>query len=474
MRMPPPKFATERDPSRPTRGTRQAAFADIWLQQPLMPWQQLVADVAGELNHDGHPVYPLVVVTLPRQAGKSHLALTKTGERCFSRPNTRSWYTAQTGGDARDQFLKFVDENIAGRPMEKMIRTLRGNGHEVMKFPNGSSLRPHPPTEAALHGKQSDVNDIDEAWEFDELQGKALLQAIAPTQLTRPGAQTWIWSAGGTAASTWLASLVARGRGGDPSMAYFEWGIPDDLDINDLEAVASHHPAYGHTITLDSIRNIRTGAFADDDPGFARAIGNRWTEIIGGAIPADVWEAARYEHPIPDDAHIAYAAATSLDRTQTAIVAAAEVDGVVVVEVLDILPPRTSETAATVVAGWAGSADLAVDRIGPSASLADSLTRTRSNLLDLTTRDVGAACANFIDGLTAGSIKVRPHPALDDSVRVAAKRGLGDGAYLWARKTAGSPIAALEAATLAVWALGHRAPVASKPKLYFPGEEIAS
>jgi hypothetical protein len=88
-----------------------------------------------------------------------------------------------------------------------------------MKFPNLSQLRPHPPTEAALHGKQSDRNDIDEAWAFEEVRGKALMQAVAPTQLTRPHAQTFIWSAGGTAGSTWLADLVARGRGGDPGIA---------------------------------------------------------------------------------------------------------------------------------------------------------------------------------------------------------------------------------------------------------------
>ena len=76
-----PKFATPRDPSRPTRGTRQGQFARIWLGQPFMPWQQQLADVAGELRPDGLPVYPMVVATLQRRAGKSHLCMARKGER---------------------------------------------------------------------------------------------------------------------------------------------------------------------------------------------------------------------------------------------------------------------------------------------------------------------------------------------------------------------------------------------------------
>jgi hypothetical protein len=174
---PSPKFATERNPERPTLGTLQRRFADVWLgpvptcrgcgsQHGLMPWQGYVADVAGELVQDAvtglwRPAYPLVVVTVPRQAGKSHLAAAQVGERCFSVPMYRAWYTAQTGGDARDQFLKFADETLEGTPLASVVRTLRGNGHEAMRYPNGSTWRPHPPTEAAMHGKQSDREDID-------------------------------------------------------------------------------------------------------------------------------------------------------------------------------------------------------------------------------------------------------------------------------------------------------------------------
>lgn len=466
--MPAPKFATKRDPSRPTLGTRQGKFARVWLGQPFMPWQQLVADVAGELRPDGNPAYPMVVVTVQRQAGKSHLAMAQTGERAFSRSRFRAWYTAQTGGDARDQFLKFDEEVVTGTALEAVVKTLRGNGHEVMKFPNGSQLRPHPPTETALHGKQSDRNDIDEAWAFDEEEGKLLLQAISPTQLTRPGAQTFIWSAGGTAASTWLASLVARGRAGDPTIAYFEWGIPDDADPEDLEVIAAHHPAYGHTVTLDSLRAMRA-QFGDDVPGWARAAGNRWTEVIGGAIRLDEWRASRHADPIPDDAPVGYGAARSADGSQVVVAAAAQVGDEVVCEVLDVLPVFGSAAA---VKDWAGGESVAVDRSGPSASLADELDRLDAQLLPLGTREVSAACANVLDGIAARRYRFRQHPALDEAVRVAGTRAVGDGGKAWARVAAGAPIAALEAVTNAAWSLTHREAPAPQPFIYL-GKDVA-
>lgn len=470
---PAPKFATVRDPEAPTLGTLQRRFADVWLgpvpvclgcgaRHGLMPWQGYVADVAGELVQDPatglwRPRYPMVVCTVPRQAGKSHLAMAQVGERCFSVPAFRAWYTAQTGGDARDQFLKFADETLEGTPLASVVRTLRGNGHEAMTFPNLSTLRPHPPTEGAMHGKQSDRSDIDEGWAFPDFHGQQILQAIAPTQLTRPMAQTYVWSAGGTAASTWLAELVARGRAGDPGMAYFEWGIPDDLDVSDLEAVAAYHPAVGHTMDLAAMRNLRT--LLPNDADFARAAGNRWTEVIGGAIPADQWKDARHLGDMPEGL-TGWGAARAADGSHVAVVAAVRLpDGSTLVELVDVLP---AYGAAAEVHARVGTDTLAVARSGASGPLADELELIRPDgddrLLRVTTQAEAAACGGVSDALEARAWKFRPHPELDRAREVTGRRRTAGGGFVWAATAEGAPIAALEAATWATHALRHRRP----------------
>lgn len=466
MQLPAPRFATPRNYDRQTLGTRQRRFAEIWLRRPLMPWQCWVADVMGELDPDTRlPYYDMAVVTVQRQAGKSHLSMASTGERCMSVPGYRAWYTAQTGQDARDAFLSFDDDVIAGTPLAKLRVTLRGNGHEVMRFANQSQLRPHPPVEKALHGKKSDRNDIDEGWAFAAEEGRLLMQAISPTQLTRPAAQTWVWSAGGTPASTWLAQLVADGRAGrvptspdDPRVAYFEWAIPDDLDLGDLRAIASYHPAYGHTIGLNALRKLRTQL--PDDADYARAAGNRWTEVIGGAIDASTWLDSRHHPVIPDGAPLAWGAARAADGSQVALVAAAAVDDLVVVELVDVLP---AFAPAERIASWVGDDHVAVLPTGPSSSLHDDLELAGVRLYDMTGRDETTGVQQLLDGIAARRVRFRPHQALDDAVRVAGTRRVSDGGKAWARVASGAPIAAIEAATWAVWAARRRRAPAPAP-----------
>lgn len=469
--MPPPKFSTRRDFSAPTTGGRQGAFARVWLGQPFMPFQQYVADVAGELrlNDAGLwvPRYSKVVYIAQRQVGKSHQSMARKGTSCFTRSGWRSWYTAQTGLDARKAFLKFHESLVTRQaPLASLVKLTRAQGSEAMVFPNGSAIRPHPPTEEKLHGEQSDDNDIDEAWAFSKEAGEALIQAGAPTKLTRPWAQTWIMSAGGTAESTWLAELVAAGRdGSDSSVCFIEFGIPEGANAEDLDLIAQYHPAYGHTVTMDALRIMRAD-FGSDAAGWARAGGNVWTEAIGGAIPWELYRDLAFDGVVPDTAESAIGAARSADGSQIAVVAAARVDGQVVVEVLDVFTPGS--TSADRVKAWVEGDALAVARNGPSAGLAHKLETAKTrHLYALNGQEEAAAVTNFLDALDVQTfrrdpskatpeIRFRRHPDLETAVPAAGTRQVGDGGQAWARVSAAAPIATVEAASLAVWALDHR------------------
>src|SRR5215471_10973954 len=68
-RGPAPVLATART-DRLTYGGAVAALAQA-LGKPMMPWQSYVADVALEVDEDGRFAYQLVIVTVPRQSGKT-------------------------------------------------------------------------------------------------------------------------------------------------------------------------------------------------------------------------------------------------------------------------------------------------------------------------------------------------------------------------------------------------------------------
>jgi phage terminase large subunit-like protein len=97
-----PRFATARTPSRRTFGGRIASAARV-MGKPLMPWQQLVADVGGELLDDGRPAFREVWVTVPRQNGKTTLILAWEVDRCLNWSGVepqRVLYSAQNGNEA--------------------------------------------------------------------------------------------------------------------------------------------------------------------------------------------------------------------------------------------------------------------------------------------------------------------------------------------------------------------------------------
>jgi hypothetical protein len=430
-----------------------------------MPWQHTASHLINVRDPlTGLRTNPFCLVTIQRQAGKTTLVLAEVLDRClFGGPRRRVWYTAQNGQYARDIWAELVDElDGATSPLHGRLRIRRQSGAECATFPNGSTFRPFPPTRDALHSKQSDLVIVDEAWRHNADRGAELMQGIGPTQATRPGAQVLITStAGAIDTSTFLKPLVDRGRAGDPALAYLEWSIPDGVDPFDLDTVVAYHPAVGYTIDRTFIERER--GILDDMPGeFARAYGNRWTQTLERVIDAGEWGRAATADTMAAG-RPAIAADIALDRTRAAILACHRG----LIEVIDSRP-GTDWVAGEIrkIIAAQDPAAVVVDRVGPSATLADDLTDPQPDpvtgerpdpveLFPLTAAIYAAACARFEDDLTNRRIRYRLHPALDAAVDGAAKRPYGEG-WAWGRRNAAVPIPELVAATLASWADQHR------------------
>ena len=432
------------------------------LGQPLMPWQRHVADVAGEVDARGRYVHPLVVVSVQRQAGKSTLMLAQAAHRCLQGPNRRVWFTAQTGSDARDRFREFV-ALVMSSPLRDAVqgRPRMAAGSECLTFVNGSTLRPHPPTKDALHGKQGDHNDIDEGWSFDEEHGSDLLQAIAPTQATRPGAQTFVWSTRGDASSTWFHRLIDRGYNAE-GVALFDWGIPFDADPTDDAVIAAHHPAVGHVIAPETLVSAR--AVIPDPAEYGRAYGNVASGGRETVIPAAFWTSARTQELLPAG-QPAYGIGVSRGGEYGSLFAVvADAEGRPWLELVERRPGRSWLVERVKELNTYGGG-VAVRRGGPSAPVADALEIAGVPLLTPNSIDYAAGCQDLFDRVTdldGPRLFHRGPPEggtdLDIAVDVAGRRKLEEGGWVWSAKYSGGHIDALEGATLASWAVA-RAPV---------------
>jgi Phage terminase-like protein, large subunit len=145
----PPRYATTRDVSRPTIGPATARIAAL-LGYNLLPWQRLVADVAGEVDPaTGRMAYEMVLVTVPRQSGKSTL-VRALGVQAALAEGGRAWYSAQTRNDARDGWMDAV-EAVTRSPLAPAVQVRLTNGSEALRVSStGGTFRVFAPTPGGL------------------------------------------------------------------------------------------------------------------------------------------------------------------------------------------------------------------------------------------------------------------------------------------------------------------------------------
>jgi hypothetical protein len=284
-----------------------------------MPWQRYVADVATEQRADGSYAYQVVVVSVPRQSGKTLLLLAMMAERCIMADNHQAFYTAQKGKDARERWLDLV-KLLQNSPLRTVARARHSQGRESLEFSNGSALRVFAPTADSLHGYTPPTVCLDEAFAHTEDEGDELLSAIEPAQQTMPHRQLWVVSTRGTAASVFLDRWIEAGRAAVPGVALFDWGARDDQDPHDPAHLVAFHPALGLPdglgtgVTPDAILSSKMSASE-----YERAYGNRATVSESHTIPSTAWRDLSCVQVPPGDAPLTITYDVAYDRTASTI-----------------------------------------------------------------------------------------------------------------------------------------------------------
>lgn len=445
----PPLHATRRDPAYRTEGAR-VAFTARALGTPLMPWQRYTADVAGELNPDGTYRYPVVVVSVPRQSGKTTLMRAVGVDRCVSRDGCGVFYTAQTGKDARERWRDLVDAIKSG-PLAPLVQVRTAAGSERVQFPNGSAFRCFAPVATSLHGYTPPLVMLDEAFAHDEQAGDDLMGAIGPAQVTIPHRQLWIVSTAGTAESVFLRKWVEAGRAGTPGVALLEWGAAEGLDLYDPNNWATFHPAM-HT-GLVTREAIQSQADALSRAEFERAYGNRWTRTASHVIPWESWDRLAVGRPgrpgvqLLPNTGVVFGFDVMHDRAAAAVVAAWRDDSGVHAKVVQSGPGMAwvEDTIRDLRGqGW-GQFVTADD--GPGREVADLLDRhPRVPVRRLAAREVTDSWGFLMQHLAHQTLTHDGTDALEVGAANVATRPTMDGARPSRRHSAGdvSPLLALE------------------------------
>lgn len=463
-----PKYATARTLTNPSYGRRIEAMA-AYMGGPLMPWQKQVAAVGMELDprQPGAFRYNVVVVSVPRQSGKSYLLRAIMADRIMSYNRHEVVMTAQTGKDAKKRWTQLIDALKADKkPGYFSVRKSQGTEYlEYLK--RGSKLAPFAPTPKSVHGDSLHLVTVDEAWAFDADSGAALEAAIEPTQLTILDSQIWIVSTRGTSKSAYLNTLIERGRQAvsDPTsrLAYFEWSADEELAEKDPygEKTLAFHPAMGHTQTYEKILSLAKPGVSGSLANWRRSILNLDTPLENEAlIDLALWDSLAAEQPLepPAPNEVSIGVDIALDRSGASIVAAwVTVEGDLAISLI-MSGPGVDWVAPTVRRlSSAGYKWLGADATGPMATTATDITNDGTALEIIKTKEYALATQLLLDRVRDGRLVHDGATQLRTAWGQAACRPMYGVMALDASRSAG-PIDALRAAAVAVHGAGIYVP----------------
>lgn len=488
----PPRFATPRNPDRPTLGGQVGDVARR-LGTPFMPWQQYVADVSYEYDPDtGLLFYDETNEAVPRQSGKTTGVKAETIHRLVVMPRfevlgvplgpQRSTYLAQNRGKARlklerdfavslRQSRSFREiSNPKARPAKPAEwRLSLNNGAEAIEFGGGCYWQIDVPSRDGGHGDTLDDATIDEAFAHhdDEVEG-----GISPTQATRRNRRLRVKSTAGDASSKYWYRKILAGRracetGRHGRTAFFEWSAPDDADPADPAVWAACSPALGRTIPLEFLQSqwekaVRKGPQGIDT--FRRAYLNQWPDVplldddgAGWAvIPELAWKLCAEAGHKPVKRALRYALDVDENAKGERWASVACSDGVHIELVTPLdAGAGTGWVVPACVAKRAAFGELLLDPSSLAGSLIAPLERAGIKVRQVTSAELTQATGQFVDAVIERQIRHLDQPALTSAAAGALRRPMGDGAWKWSRTLSTVDIGPLVAVTLARWAAGQ-------------------
>ena len=444
--MKPARWATERNPDRLTHGAQLAKVAEQ-LGFELFEWQRQVADVALELNAEGHYHYKNVGCSVGRQNGKTALAAIRAALELL-KPNTTTIFTAQDRNAAKNKFNEHAELLLGTKFSKRVKKYVRANGQEALYMNNGSQYRIVTPNAQGARGLTVDLAIIDEALAHD----LRIIAALQPTMATKKSAQLWITSNAGGPYSTMLSHYRKLGHAGNPSLCWLEWAAAEECDIHDEQTWYEAIPTLGEEqgVTIEAVRE----AVQTTEPLiFMSEWLNIWHSLKSQTVIDPEQWAALQRDDIVIGSYVCFGIDVSPDRDRASIGAAGLAGAYTALEVIE------SENRI----GWLKDRILqlhqkwrmpfVIDSGAAASSLIGELEAEGVHVIPINMRQYGQACGSFYDAVQDGTISHMGDIRLQHAIEGATKRKLGEQ-WAWSRKTADNvDITSLVAVTLARYAL---------------------
>lgn len=448
--------------------------------------QRWLLDALYAETDEALPAAYEVCVVAPRQNLKSATLMIAALTDLFVFGVDLAVWTAHEFKTARKTFMDMRARIMAHPDYAARATFETAHGKEAIILDTGERLEFHARSGGSGRGFTCRKITLDE-WLYGQ---PGDLGALVPTMFTIPDAQIRYGSSAGKVSSSALRALRARGRAGDPALAYVEYGAPrtacalgarcPHLPVGEVDGCAlddhdlwwqANCALWAGRATLASVAKMRRSLPPLE---FMREFLSWWEDppnAEGGALDVERWL-----HLVDVDAKpvrpLSFGVDVAEDRLASLAAAWRRPDGAVQVmvtqdEQVDVgLPPATAVDRLVELGGrWGGTVWLG----GPAVGLADDLAAAGVQTDTVSGPDFAAASGRFADLLNAGGIWHGSQRELTEAVRGAQWRSVGtagERAFQLKDRPGVGPLAAV---TRALHGLNVRSP---EPRYFGSIEEV--
>lgn len=372
-----------------------------------------------------------VVLSIPRQVGKTFLVGAIVFALCLLKPGTTVLWTAHRLKTANETFSKM--QAFAGRRKVKpnVAKIVLGSGDEAIEFHNGSRIL----FGARERGFGRGFDDVDiEVFDEAQILTESAIDDMVPATNAaknplllfmgtppRPKDPSEVFNAKRTEA-------LSRQ---DHDTAYIEFSADPGADPEDREQWAKANPSYpGRTSESAMLRmkkNLTPSSFMREGLGIwdDDIDGPQWKTItradwVGCGVAMEPDEAGFLSGPIT------LAIEMDAGSRLTHLIAAGAHDDVVGVDLHATFPNPREVVPYLLELKAAAEIRVVLDKRGPASSLLNELTEAGIEVDEVDTPTLMRGTGAFIDAATDQQVRHRHRPALDEAIGRATLRKYGE------------------------------------------------
>lgn len=409
-------------------------------------WQDGSGKLILAKRHDGSYASDTVVISIPRQVGKTYLIACIIFALCLLEPGLKVIWTAHRKSTSAETFRQF--DGMASKPKvaAHVRQVLRGKGDESIWFNNGSSIE-FGARESGFGRGRTDVDVL----VFDEGQilPESTLEDMGATQNVAKNPLTFVMGTPPRPKDDGEFFTLLRQEaldGESEGTLYIETSADRGSDPMDREQWRKANPSFPRRTTERAMLRLRKKLRSDDS--WNREARGIWDEITNQP-PFPGWS-GRATSEVPDDvAPDALGVDMSHDRV-IAVAAAWRSEDSMHVELL--ADGETDEVAMVdrIVESAGRKVPVVIDSMSPAASMIPALKDRRVKVVSGSSSDMGKACGGLAGAVRGGRVTHTGQPELNKAVTGAKKRPIGTaGAWGLDRRDPDVNIAPAVAATLA-------------------------